>query len=187
MIPEIILSNLTTINVVFVDFDGNTQNGEIVCNVKVSSDLELIFNEIYDLRFPIYQIKPIEAFDNDDMKSVVNNNTSCFNFRMVIGSNKLSDHSTGNAIDINPMQNPWIHPSAHKIPGREYNTESKGTINSGVVEIFKKYGWNWGGDWKNPDYQHFFKPDNDLKNKVLQIKESKYIANYIQYKKRVNS
>lgn len=173
-IPKLIKDSITTIVVDYIDFDGNEKQGEILCNKKVASELKNIFREIFELKFPIYQIRPVSDFNNDDIESVKNNNSSCFNFRMVIGSNKLSDHSTGNAVDINPIQNPWVHPIAHKIEGifREYNPDAKGTITQEIVDIFKKYGWNWGGIWRNPDYQHFFKADNELKNRVLGIKTS---------------
>jgi len=177
-IPKIILNNITDIQVRYINFDGHTKFGTIICNRKISEELKLIFNEIYDLKFPIYQINPIEKFNNDDMESVKSNNSSCFNYRKVIGSNNLSDHSTGNAIDINPMQNPWVHPSAHKIEGREYNINKVGTITKNIVDIFKKYGWGWGGEWRNPDYQHFFKPDNDLKNQILNEKNIKLFEAY---------
>lgn len=165
--PEIVWRNITKIRVNYIDFNGDAKSGVIECNKKVAKELESIFKELFRIKFPIKEINPISYYDNDDMRSVKANNTSCFNYRFVIGSNKLSDHSTGNAIDINPMQNPWVHPSAHKIEGREYNPLKKGTITDDVVEIFKLYGWSWGGNWKNPDYQHFFKPDNDLKNEIL--------------------
>lgn len=172
MTPKLILDNIESIDVKYINFDGDEKTGKVVCNKNVGSELVNIFNKLFDMKFPIEKIVPIEEFNNDDMESVRQNNTSCFNFRYVIGSNKLSDHSTGNAIDINPMQNPWIHPSAHKIPNREYIPGKKGTITNEVVEIFKSYGWNWGGNWRNPDYQHFFKPDNKLKEEVLSISES---------------
>ena len=173
MTPEIILKNISTISVRYIDFNGNDKSGDIICNKKVCDELKSIFSEIYDLQFPIKQISPISEFNDDDMESVKNNNTSCFCYRYVIGSDKLSDHSTGNAIDINPMQNPWVHPSAHKIEGRKYDSNQKGTITPEIVDIFKKHGWLWGGNWRNPDYQHFFKPDNELKSLVISKNESK--------------
>ena len=87
----------------------------------------------------------------------------------VSGTTKLSDHAIGLAIDINPKQNPWVHPSAlNKFP---YILGEKGTIEKGddVVSIFEKYGWSWGGNWRNPDYQHFFKGgdvNKRVKNKL---------------------
>lgn len=162
-IPSIILNSILTIEVKYYGFDDQIHTGKIECNKKIADDLINIFNELLNIKFPIYQIYPISKYNYNDELSVRANNSSCFNFRVVAGTNKLSDHATGNAIDINPMENPWVHPSAIKIPGREYNLDKKGTIDKSVVDIFMKYGWTWGGNWKNPDYQHFFKPDPELK------------------------
>jgi hypothetical protein len=156
-IPDFIKDQLDLIQVQYCDFNDNITSGFIVCNKNIALDLKNIFKELKDIRFPIYSIIPISEFNWDDKESVINNNTSCFNYRVVIGSNKISDHATGNAIDINPFQNPWVHPSAHKIEGRIYNKKNKGTITKQVVDIFAKYGFGWGGVWRNPDYQHFFK------------------------------
>lgn len=168
-VPKIVLDNIKKIKVNYINFEGELKTGIIECNIKVAEDLELIFKELLDIKFPIKEINPISLYDNDDMKSVIANNCSCFNYRLIAGSNDLSDHSTGNAIDINPMQNPWIHPSAHKIEGRQYKPGERGTITEEVVDIFKSYGWKWGGDWNNPDYQHFFKPDVELKKEIMKF------------------
>lgn len=181
MIPKIIQDNITEIEVRYFNFENEDKLGIVICNKNVSDDLTHIFNEIFELKFPIERISPISVFDNDDEKSVRGNNTSCFNFRYVIGSNKLSDHSTGNAIDINPMQNPWVHPSAHKIDGRKYEPNQKGTITKDIVDIFSKYGWNWGGNWRNPDYQHFFKADNQLKQKLIDNPELFNFENFLTF------
>lgn len=166
-IPSILKDNLDCISVKHYDFNNQISNGFIICNKKISDNLKLVFNDLLKLNFPIHSIIPISEFKWDDMESVKFNNSSCFNYRFVIGSNKLSDHATGNAIDINPFQNPWIHPSAHKIEGRKYDKKQMGTITDEVVNIFKKYGFSWGGDWKTPDYQHFFLADNELKDIIL--------------------
>lgn len=166
-IPTILRENLDIINIKHYDFDNQIVDGTIICNKKISNDLKLVFDDILKIKFPINSVIPISEFKWDDMESVKLNNSSCFNYRLVIGSTKLSDHSTGNAIDINPFQNPWVHPSAHKIEGRKYDKKQIGTINDEIVTIFKKYGFSWGGDWRNPDYQHFFKPDNELKEIIL--------------------
>lgn len=169
IIPEIVKDNLTDINVRYINYDDVIKNGIITCNKNVSNDLVSIFRELLNSNFPIKQIKPITEFNNDDITSVIANNTSCFNYRMVIGSKKLSDHSTGNAIDINPMENPWLHDSIRHIKGLkfDYDEKVKGTVTPEIANIFKKHGWLWGGDWKNPDYQHFYKPDEELKEKII--------------------
>lgn len=138
----------------------------------VQNEVKNIFSEIKELKFPIFQIKTIDNYNYDDEESVKANNSSAYNFRFVSNTTKLSDHAIGLAIDINPVQNPWIHPSALNL--FPYNIDAKGTIieNDAVVNIFKKYGWSWGGHWRNPDYQHFFKTgtvNNNIKNKLYNL------------------
>ena len=169
--PRILLDNIESIEVKYINFDGDIKTGNIICNRGISNDLREIFEELLNRKFPIYQIKPISEFNNDDEESVKANNTSCYNYRFVLGSNKMSDHSTGNAIDINPIQNPWLSPLA--IQGLEYDISKPGTVDESIVSLFKRYGFSWGGYWKTPDYQHFFKPDLDLKNKILNADKSK--------------
>lgn len=166
---HIIDKNIVEVSINYINFDGDIKTGILEVHNKVSNEVKLIFDEILDLEFPIFQIKTIDNFDFSDEISVRNNNTSGYNFRFVNNSTKLSDHSLGLAIDINPMQNPWVHPSALNI--FKYDPTKKGSIvvNSKLVNIFKKYGWSWGGDWLNPDYQHFFKSgkvNNDIKNHI---------------------
>lgn len=163
-IPNKIKRKLVAVKVLYKNFDGEDKIGNIICNDKVKHDIIDIFNELYSIKFPIYQVKPIYNFDNDDIKSVKANNTSCFNYRYILGTKILSDHSYGVAIDINPLQNPWMDKNAVK--DRVYDINNKGTINQDVVNIFKKYGWKWGGDWKVQDYQHFYK-----EKKVKKVKK----------------
>jgi peptidoglycan LD-endopeptidase CwlK len=89
------------------------------------------------------------------------NNTSAFNYREIIGTNRVSNHSLGRAIDINPMQNPYYALDGNTYPvGATYEQNAKGTILSTgeVVAVFKKYGWDWLGERsKNKDFQHFQK------------------------------
>jgi hypothetical protein len=154
-----VLKDIIKINIDYINFDGEVKTGILEINKIVKDDVENIFKELLEIKFPIWSILTIDNFGYSDIESVKANNTSCFNFRFVAGTDKLSDHAIGLAIDINPVQNPWIHPSALQF---SYIEENKGTIlkNSGVVKIFAKHGWLWGGNWKNPDYQHFYKPDS---------------------------
>jgi hypothetical protein len=87
------------------------------------------------------------------------NNSSGFNWRLVGGSDEVSDHAFGPAIDINPFLNPWVKGTAEH---DRYNIEHLGTLteDSKVVKIFKKHGWAWGGDWEDSkDWQHFYRPE----------------------------
>lgn len=166
---SLIDKDIVTIKVPFINFNGEEDFGLLQVHKDVSDEVINIFNEIKDIGFPIFKVETVDNYDYDDEKLADANITSSYNFRFVSGSTKLSDHSIGLAIDINPMQNPWVHKSA--LNKYSYKPGEKGTIESSseVVNIFKKFGWSWGGDWKNPDYQHFFKSgdiNKSIKNKL---------------------
>ena len=97
-----------------------------------------------------------------DHESMAANNTSGFNFRVIEGTTKLSLHSFGRALDINPVQNPVIYPHGLIAPeGAVYNPQKKGAFTAAnpIVQEFLKRGWHWGGNFEQPkDYHHFEKP-----------------------------
>lgn len=166
---EYMKSFIVKIQVPYLNFDNKESEGLIEVHKEVRDEVVKIFKEIKDINFPIFKIETIDNYNFSDEKSVIANNSSAYNFRFVSNSNKLSDHSIGLAIDINPKQNPWVHPNALNL--FKYNPVEKGTIekDSEIVEIFTKYGWSWGGNWKNPDYQHFYKGgdiNKQIKNKL---------------------
>lgn len=156
--PDWIVEQIDEIEVDYINFNDELKSGIIICNKHISDDLIKIFEELKSIKFPIFSIIPISNFDWDDDKTCEANNTSCFNYRKVMGTDKISDHGKGMAIDINPMQNPWITPRFGSLPkGSKYNINDKGTINKEVTDIFSNHNFLWGGDWKNPDYQHFYR------------------------------
>jgi hypothetical protein len=168
---KIIEQDIVPIEVEYINFDDDIKKGILEVHKEVKDEVVSIFKEIKDINFPIYQIFPIVIFNFSDKESIIANNTSSFNFRFVAGSKKFSDHAIGLAIDINPKQNPWVHPSALNL--FKYEVGVKGTIEVGsdIVAIFEKYGWSWGGYWKNPDYQHFYKGgeiNNKIKSELLE-------------------
>lgn len=184
--PVFVKETQTSIVVDYIDFLGRKRKGEIICNEYIAEDLINIFKELLKMEFPIYSIFPVSNFNWDDQISVKANNSSCFNFRTVLGTDKLSEHSFGSAIDINPIQNPWINPVKYKnnmfmyyfdkISKRRYNVSDLGTINKDVVAVFSKYGFEWGGNWNKPDYQHFYKMDKYMENYKNKVnKYFKYI------------
>lgn len=148
---------IVAIFVPYLDFDGIKRLGVIEVHKSIKDEVLLIFEELIGIGFRIEKVNPIYEYDFSDEKSILDNNSSAYNFRLIRGTKKLSTHSFGMAIDINPKQNPYIHPKAFNF--FKYNTDELGTIieNSEIVSIFEKYGWIWGGKWKYPDYQHFQK------------------------------
>ncbi len=159
-IPIEIVEQQTLISVEYFSFDNQLHLGQLVVNKSLSAEILAIFREIKQLKFPIEKVIPISFYNWDDEISMQNNNSSCFNFRLIKGTNRLSKHAFGKAIDINPMQNPFIKQNSIEPKNAVYDITQKGTIrdNSQIVRIFSDFGWEWGGNWTNSkDYQHFEK------------------------------
>lgn len=157
-------SDLRYLVVWHVDAEGRRHKGEIVCHKTIAADLLDIFRELYKEKYPIERIRLIDDYDGDDDKSMRDNNTSAFNYRRVAGSKKLSKHSMGMAIDINPLYNPMVKRGkvspdiSRRYADRSLPFEYKITKDDPCVKAFKKHGFRWGGDWKSlKDYQHFEK------------------------------
>lgn len=159
-VPTKISSEMVLTQVEYIDYNGNDTKGLIVVNRKIAEEVIEIFREIKEAGFQIEKIIPISEYDWDDDKSMEYNNTSGYNYRFVANTQKLSNHSYGMAIDINPRYNPMIVKDRISPSNGSYSIENKGTItaDSEVVKILKKRGWKWGGDYKSlKDYQHFDK------------------------------
>ena len=159
-VPTTISSEMVLTQVEYIDYNGNDTKGLIVVNRKIAEEVIEIFREIKEAGFQIEKMIPISEYDWDDDKSMEDNNTSGYNYRFVANTQKLSNHSYGMAIDINPRYNPMIVKDRISPSNGSYSIENKGTItaDSEVVKIFKKRGWKWGGDYKSlKDYQHFDK------------------------------
>ncbi len=163
--PGWILNNQILIDVVYWGFDGELHRGELVVDSRVAFDLKLVFLQMLVLGFPLESVVPVSQFHWDDSESMRHNNTSSFNYRCIAGTERLSRHAYGLAIDINPVQNPYYSSGYSSPPGAVYDTEVPGTLYQGhpVVELFKILGWRWGGDWADKDYQHFDKPLEDIR------------------------
>lgn len=160
-IPQDILEELVLVNVYYLGFDSLLHQGQLVVASGLAPEVSLIFEELLAIRFPIERVIPISAYNWCDSLSMAQNNSSGFNYRYIRGTNLLSDHALGRAIDINPMQNPHFTRRFGTLPpDAVYNVNAKGTFthDSEAVKIFRNYGWRWGGRWWNyKDYQHFYK------------------------------
>lgn len=157
---------LRYLHVLHVGFDGNTHEGEIICNKQIADNLLSIFKELYDNKYEIEKIKLIDEYDADDESSMRDNNSSCFNFRFISHSTTISNHGLGLAVDINPLYNPYIKTvngklsiepaNAGEYVDRTADFEHKIDENDLCYKLFIEHGFTWGGSWKNSkDYQHF--------------------------------
>jgi len=163
--PQDIIKQLVLINVEYYSTDNKLHRGQLLINRFIEKDIIAIFDSIKVRRFPIAQAIPIVAFDWDDNLSMAANNTSSFCYRKVAGTDNLSRHSTGMAIDINPLFNPmiWKPPYENrpvKPANAQYNKEIPGTLylEHPVVQEFIKRKFIWGYDFsKYCDIHHFHK------------------------------
>ena len=160
------IADLRLLAVSHVDFDGRVRKGELICHRLVADELCAIFEELFEAGFPIASLMLIDDYGADDLLSMDANNSSSFNYRTISGSASLSRHAYGLAVDINPVQNPYVEGGGEYVSpeaGRAYL--DRGDVRPGMVvpgnaahKAFKSRGWTWGGDWKYQiDYQHFQK------------------------------
>lgn len=156
-------NNLSYLTLTYIGFDGNDYVGEMVVDARVASEVVDIFKELYNQKYPIEKIRLIDEYDAIDNASMADNNSSAFCYRTIAGTNKISNHGLGLAVDINPLQNPHVigsntSPKEGYVYADRTNT-SLGMIKEGdaAYTAFTKRGWTWGGHWPNPDYQHFEK------------------------------
>lgn len=160
---------LDTLTVQHVDFAGKTQLGVIICNKAIANDFRQIFAELYRAKYPIERIRPISEYDNDDERSMQANNTSCYCYRNIEGSTRLSKHAQGMAIDVNPLYNPCVKRKqdgtllVQPSTGAPYVNRGKAfkykiTRRDLCYRLFVRHGFRWGGAWRSlKDYQHFEK------------------------------
>jgi D-alanyl-D-alanine carboxypeptidase-like protein len=147
-------------------FDGASHTGALVVNAAVAPRVAAIFERLHRARFPIRRIVPVAAYGGSDDRSMAANNSSGFNFRTIAGSDQLSLHALGRAIDINPLWNPYVvgtavHPPAGVAFLDRADVRPGMIVRPGpVTDAFDAIGWEWGGDWTKAvkDYHHFALP-----------------------------
>jgi hypothetical protein len=153
---------LVRLEVPYWDFDGRLRQGAIVVARSAGATIEATMRSAFDAHFPVQQVTPVERYRGVDEASMAAGNTSAFNCRPVVGNpTRLSQHSYGNAIDINPAQNPYVTASAVYPAGSQTylnrGWKRPGMLYAGdpVVGRLTGAGWWWGARWSRPDYHHF--------------------------------
>jgi D-alanyl-D-alanine carboxypeptidase-like protein len=155
-------AELRLVRVSYRGFDGRSHVGALVAHRRVARDVVAVFRGLYLAGFPLRRMTPVSAFRGSDDASMAADNTSGFNCRRAVGGSGWSEHSYGTAIDVNPVENPYVLGGRVLPPaGRAYavRTHVRGgmAVRGGVlVRAFGSIGWKWGGRWTgSPDYQHF--------------------------------
>ncbi len=157
------LSTLRYLTVLHIGFDGQTHAGELIVHEQIAQPVLEIFYRLYLAGYLIEKIRLIDDYTANDEASMTDNNTSAFCCRTIAGTDTLSLHSYGLAVDINPLYNPYVNGDRISPATSAYDRET-GTVSSPhfmteenyCVKLFQAYGFTWGGEWDGvKDYQHF--------------------------------
>lgn len=162
------IEELRYLRMLYYGFDGKCYVGEMIVNTRIEEDTLEVFQELYEIEYPIEKMVLIDDYNGSDEESMIDNNSSSFNYRVIAGTTTLSNHSIGCAIDINPLYNPYVKEKdgtliVSPVQGMPYvdrSAKNPYAIQKGdkCCEIFEKHGFTWGGDWEScKDYQHFEK------------------------------
>jgi len=154
---------LRRIRLSYWGFDGRRHLGDLVVRDRVTGDVTAAFRILYRARFPIRRIEPVDRYRGSDGASMAADNTSAFNCRAAVasGPKRWSEHAYGEAIDVNPVENPYLEGGRVLPPGGAAFVDRRrrpGMAIAGgtLVNAFASVGWGWGGTWTGSrDYQHF--------------------------------
>ncbi len=157
------LSGLRLVTASYRGFDGRVRTGVLVVNARVAPAVLRVLRRLYEARFPIRRMQLVDDFGADDFRSIEADNTSAFNCRAATGSTRWSMHAYGLAIDVNPIENPYVddgatsHPASRPYLDRSRHRPGMAYEGGVLVAAFRSIGWGWGGDWSGSvrDYQHF--------------------------------
>jgi hypothetical protein len=156
------LRDLRLIRLTYLGFDDAPHRGRLVVNRAWAAEIVEVFASLYEERFPIHRVRLVDRYDADDRESMRHDNTSAFNCRYVSGTTTWSQHAYGRAIDLNPVENPYVSGS-HVSPRRGRRFLDRSDVRPGMIVerdpvwwAFDRVGWEWGGTWTSAqDYQHF--------------------------------
>jgi hypothetical protein len=156
------LRDLRLLTLSYRRFDGKARLGRLIVHADVAHDMVEVFRTLYRARFPIRRMVPVDAYGASDFRSIEADNTSAFNCRFVDGTNRWSEHAYGRAIDVNPIENPYVssgrtsHPASVRYLDRSRRRPGMAHEGGVLVRAFDGIGWGWGGRWTSvKDYQHF--------------------------------
>lgn len=157
------LDDLRYVRVSHVGFDGRAHRGELVVHRDAVAAMRTAFAELYEKRFPIRRMRLVDDYGASDHASIEADNTSAFNCRRATGATRWSQHAYGRAVDVNPIENPYVyangtttHPRSRPYLNRSAHRRGMAFAGGTLVRAFSRAGWRWGGTWPGPtDYQHF--------------------------------
>lgn len=156
------LDELAYVTLTYVGFDGRSHTGELLVHRDVAGDVVDVFMRLHDARFPLEEVRVIEAHELSLPPTGDGNVTTAFVCRQTVEGQRWSDHAYGLAIDVNPFHNPYarddvvIPELASAYVDRDHHRPGMIRFDDVVVEAFASIGWGWGGDWSSAkDWMHF--------------------------------
>jgi hypothetical protein len=156
------LGDLRILRLPYRGFDGPRRVGRLIVHESVAAEVVDVFRRLYAARFPIRRMVPVDAYGGSDFRSIEADNTSAFNCRYVDGTRRWSEHAYGRAIDVNPIENPYVaggttsHRASRPFLDRSRRRPGMAFEGGALVRAFDRIGWGWGGRWTTvKDYQHF--------------------------------
>jgi hypothetical protein len=165
------LSDLRLLTVRHWDFEGRERTGQLVVHRDAAPELARVFRRLYQLEFPIRHMKLDDMYGPKRARPADGDVTGSFRCRRAVpspcgsGSGNWSNHAYGLAVDINPIENPYVYPGGTTVhaasrPFLDRSKHRRGMAFRGgvLVRAFAQVGWKWGGNWRPPsatDYQHF--------------------------------
>jgi len=159
------LADLRLLRIGYWGFDGRAHVGRMIVAATAVTPMRVAFSELFRVHFPIRRMRLVDDYGASDFASIDADNTSAFNCRLATGSSRFSEHAYGRAVDVNPIENPYVYPNGSTVhaasrPYLDRARHRRGMAFRGgaLVRAFAAAGWKWGGDWRPPsatDYQHF--------------------------------
>lgn len=157
------LGDLRVVTATHLGFDGRRRTGRLIVHRDVAPAVLGVLRRLYAAGFPIRRMVPVDAYGASDFRSIEADNTSAFNCRTVEGTARWSEHAYGRAVDVNPIENPYVtaagttsHPASRPYLRRSPARAGMAAEGGVLVRAFDAAGWGWGGRWSGvQDYQHF--------------------------------
>jgi D-alanyl-D-alanine carboxypeptidase len=159
------LADLRLLRIGYWGFDRRPRVGRMIVAASAVAPVRGAFGDLFRARFPIRRMRLVDDYGASDYASIEADNTSAFNCRFATGSSRFSEHAYGRAVDVNPIENPYVYPNGTTVhaasrPYLDRSRHRRGMAYRGgvLVRAFTAAGWKWGGGWRRPsatDYQHF--------------------------------
>jgi hypothetical protein len=163
------LSSLRILTVTYHGFDGQTHTGQLVVNRTAAAPLARVFHQLYRHHFPIHHMQLADMYGPERSRPADGDLTGSFSCRQAVpspctggkGTGSWSMHAFGLAVDVNPVENPYVGCGQSRDPAsvsyRNRSRHRRGMVTAGVVNAFRSVGWGWGGAWagSTKDYMHF--------------------------------